>query len=241
MMRNSTRALPFLMAAEMASALAAMAMPQAAIAQADAATPVVVIVRVPKPWYAPRALVVSRMRDTIEQYAHLPGLLFKAFSFERASGDFGGVYQWQDRASAQAWFNEVWHERVRRERGQDAAVAMFDAVATIDNTPGGTAEDKSSAAVVTVLQLPWPAGATREQLTAGLLAAVPEYRTVPGLMRKHFILNDEAHTFGGVYLWKDEASARAWFTPERRATTQSRYGADPAMQWYDTPILLPHR
>jgi Putative mono-oxygenase ydhR len=64
---------------------------------------------------------------------------------------------------------------------------------------------------------------------------------VPGLMRKHFILNDETHTFGGVYLWKDETSARAWFTPERLAAAQSRYGAEPAMQWYDTPILLPHR
>ncbi len=240
MTRHPMQALPALLTA----VLFVAAIPTAVMALAaatDAATSVVAIVRVPKPPSAPRAAVESRMRDTVEQYAHLPGLMFKAYSFERASGDYGGVYQWQDRASAQAWFNEAWHQRVRQERGQDGAVTMFDAVATIDNTPGGTAEDTSSAAVVTVLQLPWPAGATRERLTAGLQAAVPEYRAVPGLMRKHFILSDEAHTFGGVYLWKDEASARAWFTPERLAKTQSRYGADPAMQWYDTPILLPHR
>lgn len=241
MTRHSTLALPFLTAA---AVLAATAMPSATLAQAtaaDAAPPVVVIVRVPKPWYAPQSLVVSRMRDTIEQYAHLPGLLFKAFSFERVSGDYGGVYHWRDKASAQAWFNEAWHQRVRQERGHDGTVTMFDAVATIDNTPGGTAEDTRSAAVATVVQWPWPAGAQREQVVAALQAAVPDFRVVPGLLRKHFIVSDEAGTFGGVYLWKDEASARVWFTPEWQAKMRGRYGSDAAMQWYDTPILLPHR
>jgi hypothetical protein len=55
----------------------------------EPATPVVVIVRVPKPWYAPRSVVAGKMRDTLPQYARLPGLLFKAFSFERDSGDYG--------------------------------------------------------------------------------------------------------------------------------------------------------
>jgi Putative mono-oxygenase ydhR len=238
---NSRRALPFLMSAAL---VAAAAIPQAAMAQAataDAATPVVAIVRVPKPWYAPRALVESRMRDTMPQYAHVSGLQFKAYSFERASGDYGGIYQWRDRASAQAWYNEAWHQRVRQERGDDASVTLFDAVATIDNSLGGAAEDTRSAAVATVVQWPWPAGTNREQVVAALQAAVPAFRAVPGLLRKHFIVSDEAGTFGGVYLWQDEASARAFITPEWQATMRSRYGSDAAVQWYDTPILLPIR
>lgn len=241
MTRNSTPALPFLMAAAVAATAVLPAAAMAQTAATDAATPVVVLVRVPKPWYAPRALVVSRMHKTIEQYAHLPGLLFKAYSFEQSSGDYGGVYHWRDRAGAQAWFNEAWHQRVRQERGVDAAVTMYDAVATIDNTPSGTAEDSHSAAVATAVHWPWPADAKREQVVAALQAAVPDFRTLPGLLRKHFIVSDEAGTFGGVYLWQDEASARAWFTPEWRAKMRSRYGSDATMQWYDTPILLPHR
>ena len=56
--------------------------------------PVVALVRVPRPWYAPQALVARRMRDTQAQYAALPGLRFKAYSFERETGAFGGVYWW---------------------------------------------------------------------------------------------------------------------------------------------------
>jgi hypothetical protein len=63
---------------------------------------VAVIVKVPKPWYAPRFVVVAKMRDTIPQYQALPGLAFKAFSFAQADGNFGGIYLWMDLTSARA-------------------------------------------------------------------------------------------------------------------------------------------
>jgi hypothetical protein len=110
----------------------------------EAGIPVVVIVKVPKPWYAPRALVTSKMRDTIPEYARLNGLAFKAFSFERQSGDFGGVYYWRDAGSAQTWFNPAWLERVKKERGADAQVRYLDAPLSIDNTPGGTPANSDS-------------------------------------------------------------------------------------------------
>ena len=69
--------------------------------------PVVAVVRVPKPWYAPRALVVSRMRDTIPDYDKVPGLLFKAYSLGRDSGEFGGLYFWRSREQAQACLDEA--------------------------------------------------------------------------------------------------------------------------------------
>jgi hypothetical protein len=100
--------------------------------------PVFVIVHVPKPWYVPKAVVVGKMRDTIPDYAKRSGLMFKAFSFERNSGDFGGLYFWRDKASAEAWFNPAWFERVRKERSADAQVRMLDATVSVDNTGGGT-------------------------------------------------------------------------------------------------------
>jgi len=74
----------------------------------SAPAPVVVIVRVPKPWYAPKALVASKMRDTIAEYDKLPGLKYKIYTLAQADGRYGGVYLWQDRASAEAWFNPAW-------------------------------------------------------------------------------------------------------------------------------------
>ena len=202
------------------------------------ATAVVVVVRVPKPWYAPRGVVVGKMRDTMPEYAKLPGLMFKAFSFERDSSDYGGLYFWRDRASAEAWFNPAWHERVRKERGAQAQVRVFDALVSLDNSAGGTQPDSDSRAVGTLVEVPTPAGVTRERLAAEFNAALPTYRQVPGLLRKHFTVSSSG-SFGGVYLWKDEASARAWFGPAWHARVVKTYGQDAKIEWFDVPILLP--
>ncbi len=201
-------------------------------------TPVVVIVRVPKPWYAPRGIITGRMRDTIPEYAKLPGLMFKAYSFERDSSDFGGLYFWRDLASAEAWFNPAWFERVRKERGVDAQVRLFDALVSVDNKAGGTPADSDSRAVGTLVEIAIPPGVTRERLAAEFNVAAPTYQQIPGLLRKHFTVSPNG-LFGGVYLWKDEASARAWFNQAWHARVLKTYGQDAKIEWFDTPILLP--
>lgn len=203
--------------------------------------PVVALVRVPRPWYAPQALVARRMRDTQAQYAALPGLRFKAYSFERETGAFGGVYWWADRAAAQAWFNPAWHARVQRERGVNGDVLLLDAPLSVDGPGGAPDADADSPAVATLVQGPWPKGASREGLLALMTRSLPTYRQVPGLLRKHFVLDAASGTLGGVYLWKDEASARAWFSETWAAQARQLYGTAPRLTWFDTPILLPGR
>lgn len=240
-------------------------------AAADTATdPIVAVVRVPKPWYASRALVVDKMRDTVPQYARLPGLAFKAFSFERASGDYGGLYHWRDEASARRFFDAAWFARVKAERGVDARVSYYEAPLTVDNTPGGTRADgvsvtaanaatndpmlplstppgsppprpAASTSVATLVLVANAAKAPRERIVAEFHKAAPTYRAVPGLLRKHFVVADGGASFGGLYLWKDEASARAWFDDAWRERVRRSYGADARIEWFDTPILLPTR
>jgi heme-degrading monooxygenase HmoA len=204
-------------------------------------SPVVAVVRVPTPWYAPRALVVSRMRDTMPQYAQLPGLAFKAFSFERASGDYGGLYYWRDAAAAEAWFNTAWFERVKKERGVDGRVAFYEAPMTVDNMAGGPGAEDESHAVATLVLIRTPAGVSSEQLRAEFQKASEGYRSLPGLLRKHFLIGEAGASFGGLYLWKDEASAQAWFDEAWHERVRKRYGQAAALQWFDTPILLPTR
>jgi heme-degrading monooxygenase HmoA len=236
---SSALALRALAALLSSSALAATG---AAVPPDAGATPVVAVVRVAKPWYAPRAAVAGKMRDTTAQYAQLPGLAFKAYSFERQSGDYGGLYYWHDAATARAWFNDAWFERVKRERGVEGRVAMFDAPLSIDNTPGGTrADSDSNNAVATLVLIATPAGVGRAQIEAEFVKAVPTYRAVPGLLRKHFIVADGGARFGGLYLWRDEASARAWFNAAWHERVRSSYGQPAAIDWFDTPILLPTR
>ena len=89
----------FASAATVAAAVSAVSMP--AMAEQNfglgfsASSPVAVVVKVPTPWYAPRFLVTSKMRDTIPQYQAIAGLNFKAFSFAKADGHFGGIMERQ--------------------------------------------------------------------------------------------------------------------------------------------------
>jgi hypothetical protein len=224
----------------LASVAATLLLPPAAQSQTatEPAATVITIVKVPTPWYAPRSVVVGRMIDTLALYANMPGLSYKAYSFARPGGEYGGLYYWQDVASAKAWYNPAWFERVRKERGKDGTVRYLDALLSIDNTPGGTPADNASPAVATLVEIPIPAGVGRDRLYAEFKAAVPTYQQVPGLMRKHFTVS-ELGTFGGLYLWKDEASAKAWFTQAWRDRVVKTYGTAAKIEWFDTPILMP--
>jgi heme-degrading monooxygenase HmoA len=200
---------------------------------------VATVVKVPTPWYAPRSLVTSRMRDTVGLYASLPGLAFKAFSLAQADRAFGGLYLWQSEAAANAWFNPAWFERVERERGSKADVRSLQVSHVLDNTPGGIQADLHSGSVSTLVSVPMPTGMSRDRLVHGFGSAVAQYRLVPGLLRKHFTLNTADNTFGGVYLWRDEAAARQWFNEAWHARVRATYGAEGRVEWFDTPILLP--
>lgn len=200
--------------------------------------PTVVVVKVAKPWYVPDALIVHKMRGAIPQYAAVPGLSFKIFTLARPGREFGGVYLWQDRASADAWFGPAWHERVRRERGVEADVRMFDASLAFSTPAADVAPPETlETAVVTLLTVPVPPNADRAALREGFVAAAAIERKAPGLLRKYALLNDER--MGGAYLWRDEASARAWFDARWQATMRERYGVAPQLEWLDAPILLP--
>jgi hypothetical protein len=200
--------------------------------------PVAVVVKVRTPWYAPRFVVTGKMRDTIPQYQAIPGLNFKAFSFARADGHYGGIYLWKDIAAARSWFTPQWFERVRQERGAPAHVRVFEVLLALDNTPGGTPANPDSSAVATIVEIPIPAGVGKERIAQGFAAAPPCFRKVPGLLRKYFITSADGR-FGGIYIWKDEASAKAWFTPAWQERVLKEHGQPASVEWFDTPILLP--
>jgi hypothetical protein len=233
-------------AVALAATITACALPLMAIAQeirgvkTDDTTPVVVVVKIPKPWYALRFVVLSRMRDAIPQYENIPGLAYKAFSIAQKDGQYGGIYYWKDRASAHAWFNPAWFERVEKQRGAKADVRYFDAPVALDNTPDGALSSSDSDAVSTLVTIATPDGIDRERLITKFKAAVPVYQKAGGLLRKYFIITDDGK-FGGIYLWSDQAAAQQWFSDAWHQRVRETYGADASIEWFDAPILLPSK
>jgi len=223
-----------------------LAPPAVALAQAlggegyAATSAVATIVKVPAPWYAPKMLLWSRMRETTPTYDSLAGLSFKAYAIAQTDGHYGGLYLWKDLASSRAWFNPAWFERVERERGAKGQVRFYEVPVAIDNTPGGTPAQANGASVSTLVTIQIPAGIGKTRLVQEFQAAIPTYRAVPGLLRKYFILTDDGR-FGGIYLWKDRAAADQWFNAGWRERVRATYGTDATMEWFDTAILTPSK
>jgi hypothetical protein len=91
--------------------------------------------------------------------------------------------------------------------------------------------------ITTVVQFKLPAPVTREKAKELYAGTAPKYQTVQGLIRKYYLLSEDGGT-GGVYLWKSRAHAEKLFTPEWRQFIKERYGAEPVISFFETPVLV---
>lgn len=226
-------------AAALSSALIAHgpALAQPAQAQTpDRDAPVLTIVRVPAPWYAPRFLVVRRMRESVPQYQAIDGLAHKSYSLARPDGRYGGIYLWKDSASAQAWFSPAWFERVEKERGAPGEVRFYEVRARVDGEGGGAPTGTDLAAVATLIEFVPRAGPEAAAAGEAALAAA-NWRGVAGLLRTYVVRSPEGGP-GAVVLWRDEASARAWLDGGWGERVARELGAPPRIAWFDIPIMI---
>jgi hypothetical protein len=108
-----------------------------------------------------------------------------------------------------------------------ATVERLDAPVVIDN---GQPPSGREVVVLVLLPLPWfrPRGLVERRM----VERAPEYQGLDGLARKYFVLASEARV-GGLYLWRDEASARAYFDDAWRARVTARYGRAPEVVRFD--------
>lgn len=89
---------------------------------------------------------------------------------------------------------------------------------------------------VTTFVLPKPI--TREEARRIFLSTAPIYRGVPGLFRKTYLLSDDGMTAGGVYFWNSRPEAEALYTESWRARAREKYGADPTVTYFESPVVV---
>jgi hypothetical protein len=199
--------------------------PASAEAQAASSSPpVVAIVEIQAPWYAPDFVIRHKMRETIPEYAALPGLLFKYFSI--AQGDkFGGIYLWRDAASAHAWFSPAWFDTVLRTRGAPAHVRFFEVLQAADFTSGGVGRDAHSHDAATLL------------ITSATDGTLPTASSQAGLLRRYSVRSEDGK-LAWIDLWSSKAAAQAFFNPSELARLQQTMGAM-QIEYFKIPIVLP--
>jgi heme-degrading monooxygenase HmoA len=95
---------------------------------------------------------------------------------------------------------------------------------------------KNMITVVTRFQI--PPGVTAEQIRAGFEETAPNFRNVPGLVRKQFLRSKDCRTVGGVYLWNDERAARAFMDERIAPMIRAKYQVEPMIEFFDSPVIV---
>jgi hypothetical protein len=90
--------------------------------------------------------------------------------------------------------------------------------------------------VITTFRLPKPI--TRDEARTIFLSTAPKYQRAPGLVRKVYVLSQEGNTAGGIYLWNSRAEADAMYTESWRVFVREKYGADPSVTYFDSPVVV---
>ena len=83
-----------------------------------------------------------------------------------------------------------------------------------------------------------PAGVPRDAIRQGLNDVAPQFRVIPGLLRKYFLLSPDGTMGGGVYLWASLAEAKAFSEGPLRAMVRERFHVEPEITYYETPVIV---
>lgn len=87
--------------------------------------------------------------------------------------------------------------------------------------------------ITAIVLYPLPASIDREACAKHFKKITENFTGVPGLLRKQFIWNESGQA-GGVYLWRDINSARAFYSGPWLDGILQRYGAYPKITYFDT-------
>lgn len=94
--------------------------------------PVATIVTIKTPAGITRPMLEAEFKRAVPVYEKIPGLIRKYFIAD--ADQFGGMYLWIDRASAEAWYNSAWRAKAKSLYGSEPDVRWFDVPVQIDNS-----------------------------------------------------------------------------------------------------------
>jgi hypothetical protein len=92
--------------------------------------------------------------------------------------------------------------------------------------------------ITALVQFKLPQPVTREKAREIFLTTAPKYREAHGLIRKYYLLSEDGTTAGGAYLWKSRNDAEQVYTDEWKKFIKDKYGAEPSVQYFDTPVIV---
>ncbi len=92
--------------------------------------------------------------------------------------------------------------------------------------------------ITAIVQFKLPRDSRREDVVAAFRQSVPRYLGRAGLVRKYYLFDEVSGTAGAVYLWETRAAAESTYNEAWRQSFIERYGANPTISYYDTPVVV---
>ncbi len=89
---------------------------------------------------------------------------------------------------------------------------------------------------ITKFKLPNPV--TQEEAKNIFLSTAPKYKDLPGLIRKCYVIFDNGHAVGGIYLWNSRKDAEAVYTERWKDFVREKYGSEPEITYLETPVVV---
>jgi hypothetical protein len=100
----------------------------------------------------------------------------------------------------------------------------------------GCAAEEDRSMITAIVQYKLPAHIDLATCTAYFRTIAPDFRAVPGLIRKQFIYAEDGWA-GGVYLWETRAAAETFYTGPWLDGIRERYGMDPQIKLFETACV----
>ena len=92
--------------------------------------------------------------------------------------------------------------------------------------------------ITAVVQFKLTKGTSLEGATAIFRSTAPRYLGMAGLIRKNYLFDPDTGIGGGCYLFESQSSAEAIFNDDWRALIKDKYGAEPDVQFFETPVVV---
>ena len=91
--------------------------------------------------------------------------------------------------------------------------------------------------IAELVKMKLPPGMTREDVLTAAHTTIATWSTNPDLLRKHFLLDEQGHTYG-FYLWRSRAAAQQAHGDAFLARVRERFGCEPTFQYFDVLLNL---
>lgn len=92
--------------------------------------------------------------------------------------------------------------------------------------------------VTAITRFKLPENVNIEDVKQAFLEVAPKFRGVEGLIRKQFIVSGNGSIGGGIYLWRDRASAERFLNEVVVRMIEEAYHVTPTVEFFDTAVVV---